>query len=73
MSEYKQYVTAVNKIFEYLAKMRAGWNNLDNINYIESIEEYKEVIINAANYFKSDNKKAKKLNNSSQELEELGE
>ncbi|MBR2828446.1 MAG: hypothetical protein IKE70_04370 [Bacilli bacterium] len=73
MSEYKQYVTAVNKIFEYLAKMKAGWNNLDNINYIESIEEYKEVIINAANYFKSENKKDSKVNNTTQELEELGE
>ena len=73
MSEYKQYVTAVNKIFEYLAKMRAGWNNLDNINYIDSIEEYKEVIINAANYFKTDNKKTQKISNSNLELEELGE
>lgn len=73
MSEYKQYVTAVNKIFEYLAKMKAGWNSLDNINYIDSIEEYKEVIINAAKYFKTDNKKIQKINNSNLELEELGE
>ena len=34
MSEYKQYVTAINKIFDYLAKMKAGWNSQDNLNYI---------------------------------------
>ena len=33
MSEYNQYVTAVNKIFDYLAKMKAGWSHLDNMNY----------------------------------------
>ena len=54
MSEYKEYVTAVNKIFDYLAKMKAGWNNIDNINYIESIEEYKSVVINSVNLFKKD-------------------
>ena len=52
MSEYKEYVTAVNKIFDYLAKMKAGWNNIDNINYIESIEEYKSVVVNSVNLFK---------------------
>ena len=25
-----------NKIFDYLSKMKAGWNNLDNHNYIET-------------------------------------
>lgn len=54
MSEYKEYVTAVNKIFDYLAKMKAGWNNIDNINYIESIEEYKQAVINSVNLFKKD-------------------
>ena len=46
MSDYNQYITAVNKIFDYLEKMKAGWNNLDNINYIESIEEYKQIVVN---------------------------
>lgn len=54
MSEYKEYVTAVNKIFDYLAKMKAGWNNIDNINYIESIEEYKSAVINSVNLFKKE-------------------
>ena len=54
MSEYNQYVTAVNKIFDYLEKMKAGWNNIDNNNYIESIEEYKNIIIKNAKAFKED-------------------
>ena len=45
MSDYNDYITAVNKIFDYLAKMKAGWNNQDNMNYIESIEEYKELVL----------------------------
>ena len=53
MSEYKEYVTAVNKIFDYLAKMKAGWNNIDNINYIESIEEYKQTVSNIATLIKN--------------------
>ena len=53
MSEYNEYVTAVNKIFDYLSKMKAGWNSPDNLNYIESIEEYKETVINNADLFKN--------------------
>ena len=68
MSEYKQYVTAINKIFDYLAKMKAGWNSLDNLNYIESIEEYKTIVANSANLFKEES--PKKLENDN--LEELG-
>ena len=52
MSEYNQYVTAINKIFDYLAKMKAGWDNLDNKNYIESVEEYRQIVANAAQSFK---------------------
>ena len=54
MSEYNQYVTAINKIFDYLAKMKAGWTSIDNKNYIDSIEEYKKVVIeNAAKFDKT--------------------
>lgn len=53
MKEYNQYVTAVNKIFDYLAKMKAGWQSIDNINYIENIEEYKQAIIKNADIFKN--------------------
>ncbi|MBQ6497697.1 MAG: hypothetical protein IJI58_03175 [Bacilli bacterium] len=53
MSEYNQYVTAINKIFDYLAKMKAGWKTLDNHNYIESIEEYKQLVSNIATQIKN--------------------
>ena len=52
MSDYNQYVTAVNKIFDYITKMKAGWNSQDNINYIESIEEYKSAVTDNAEKFK---------------------
>lgn len=68
MTEYNQYVTAVNKIFEYLKKMQTGWNSLDNSNYIESIEEYKQVVINSAEIFKNTGQN----NNTNKSLEELG-
>lgn len=53
MSDYNQYVTAINKIFDYLAKMKAGWNSIDNINYIESIEEYKQTVTSCLESFKA--------------------
>lgn len=68
MTEYNQYVTAVNKIFEYLKKMQTGWNSLDNSNYIESIEEYKEIVINSVEIFKN----ASSAKNPNKSLEELG-
>jgi len=52
MSEYNQYITAINKIFDYLAKMKVGWSGQDNLNYIASIEEYKQTVINSLNIFK---------------------
>ena len=54
MSDYNAYVTSVNKIFDYLSKMKAGWSSLDNKNYIESIEEYKQVVVQNANSFKQE-------------------
>ncbi len=53
MKDYNQFVTAINKIFDYLEKMKAGWNNLDNLNYIESIEEYKQDVIRTAELIKT--------------------
>lgn len=54
MSDYNAYVTSINKIFDYLSKMKAGWSSLDNKNYIESIEEYKQTVIQNANNFKNE-------------------
>ena len=52
MDDYKSYVTAVNKIFDYLEKMKAGWDGQDNKNYISSIEEYKNSVISKASEMK---------------------
>ena len=54
MSDYNQYVTTINKIFDYLAKMKAGWNSIDNKNYIENIEEYKQIVTSVAEKLKND-------------------
>ena len=51
MSEYNEYVNSINKIFELLSKMREGYQNQDNLNYIESIEEYRDIIIDNAKIF----------------------
>ena len=56
MSDYNAYVTSINKIFDYLSKMKAGWSSLDNKNYIESIEEYKQILIENAEKFKTEAK-----------------
>lgn len=60
MSEYNQYITAINKIFDYLAKMKVGWSGQDNLNYIASIEEYKQTVINSLNIFKESSNNEKK-------------
>ena len=66
MSEYDQYVAAVNKIFEYITKIKATIKDQDNQNLIENIEQYKQIIINSANLFSKD--QAPVSNN----MEELG-
>ena len=74
MSDYNQYVTAVNKIFDYLAKMKAGWSSQDNKNYIESIEEYKQTVIRSAEELKkaAPSKPVEKLEED-EDLEALGD
>lgn len=52
MDDYNRYVTAVNKIFDYLEKLKVGWNNIDNKNYIESIDEFKSVVTSKAELIK---------------------
>lgn len=61
MSDYNAYVTSVNKIFDYLSKMKAGWSSLDNKNYIESIEDYKQVVVQNADNFKQEVQETKQL------------
>ena len=52
MTDFNQYVTSINIIFDYLSKMKAGWSSIDNINYIESIEEYKQIVASSAEKLK---------------------
>ena len=52
MDDYNRYVTAVNKIYDYLEKMKAGWNNMDNKNYIDNIDDYKSIVTARAEEFK---------------------
>ena len=52
MSDYKEYVEAVNKIFDYVNKMKKEWDNPDNLNYLEKIEDYKEIVIDVSNRLK---------------------
>ncbi len=65
MTEYEQYVDAVNKIYSYLEMMKTVWTDQDNISYLDNLETYKQVVINNANIFDSNKK-------SSSEMEELG-
>lgn len=51
MSDYNQFVIAVNKIFEITAKMKQGWKDNDNINLADSIEESKTTVVEAAKLF----------------------
>lgn len=51
MSDYDKYVSAVNKIFEISAQMKVNWQDQDNINYLDSIEEYRQIVIENANLF----------------------
>ena len=52
MDDYNRYVTAVNKIFDYLEKMKTGWNNVDNKNYIDNIDDFRGVVTAKAEEFK---------------------
>ena len=68
MSEYNSYVSAINKIFEDLDKMKNNWNNQDNHNYIDSIEEYKQLVSNVSDLIKNNDPVSKKGN----DMEVLG-
>ena len=67
MNQYNEYVKAVNKIFEIVTKMKTTWKTQDNINYIDSIEEYKQIIIDNAKKFEATSVPEP------QQLEELGD
>lgn len=66
MDNYNIYVTAVNKIFGYLETMKQNFSEQDNLNYIESIEEYKDAVIRNAEKLKNPQQQ------SQQKVEALG-
>ena len=55
MDEYNKYVSAINKIFEHIALTKTNWPDQDNLNYIESIEEYRNIVKDSAEKFKNNN------------------
>jgi len=52
MDDYNAYVTAVNKIYDYVAKIKAGWTSQDNLAYIDKIEELKNAVTGCADEYK---------------------
>lgn len=71
MNDYTKYVTAVNKIFECVNKMKTSWTNVDNLNYLEKIEEYKDLVIEKSKIIKED--AGKQVPNDNLVVEELGQ
>ena len=65
MTEYDNYITSVNKIYEYLEFMKQKWNNQDNLNYIEEIENYKQKLVDTS-------KLIQEKHNTAIEMEALG-
>ena len=61
MNNYNSYVDAINKIFEYLEIMKKEFDDQDNLNYIASIEEYKDAIISNAELLKESKPKKMKV------------
>lgn len=52
MDDYNAYVTAVNKIYDYIAKLKAGWSSTDHFAYIDKVEELQSAVIGCANEYK---------------------
>ena len=46
MKEKDLYMKQVDLIFSILDKIEASWKNTDNLNYIEKLRKYKNVLIN---------------------------
>ena len=67
MSDYEKYVTIINTIYDCTSKMRKAYDNPDNITHLDSIDEYKNNVIEIAENFSKDK------SNQKQEMESLGE
>ncbi|MBQ6538732.1 MAG: hypothetical protein IJL76_00440 [Bacilli bacterium] len=67
MSDYEKYVTIINTIYDCTNKMRQAYDNQDNIAHLDSIDEYKNKVVELAENYSKDE------NNNKQEMETLGE
>ena len=68
MTDYEKYVTIINTIYDCTNKMREAYDNPDNIAHLDSIDVYKNKVVELAeNYSKDGN------NDNKQEMESLGE
>ena len=73
MNDYNKYVTAINKIFELAGKLKNGWNNNDNLGFIEELEDNKQIVIMNANKFsKTSNTNASAVPQNSTTTKTLG-
>ena len=52
MDDYNDYVTAINKIYDYVSRVKAGWNNPDNYANIDKLDEFKSLVAESADEFK---------------------
>lgn len=59
MSEYNQYVDAVNTIFECISNLKVAIIDQDNLSAIENIESYKQIVIDNAKIFSTASTKIK--------------
>lgn len=46
MKDNNLYIKEVNLLFSILDKIEDSWKNSDNLNYIEELRKYKNVLIN---------------------------
>lgn len=51
MSDYNQYVDAVNTIFECISNLKVAIIDQDNLSAIENIESFKQIVIDNAKIF----------------------
>lgn len=52
MNDYNDYVTAINKIYDFVSRVKAGWNNPDNLANIDKLDEFKSLVAESADEFK---------------------
>lgn len=60
MNNYNEYVNAINKIFELISITKSKIKDIDNINYIDNIEVYKDAVVKEAQVIK-DNHSVERL------------